>query len=106
MVRKRFKLHVSHNQRLLQTLKKRGDEMGDKDTDRQKDGELAVCVDEGVSHKIGDKYIKPNGCEQCGADLEITYGVAVMCVNWQHPHQKSMYRKGGLRNCDCAILSG
>ena len=55
---------------------------------------------------IGDTYIIPNGCPECNADLEVTHGVAIMCVNWQHPHQKSMYRKGGLRNCDYALLSG
>ncbi len=56
--------------------------------------------------KIGDTYVIPNGCPQCHSDLEVWYGVAVMCVNWQHPHEPTMYNKDGKRNCDYAIMSG
>lgn len=56
--------------------------------------------------KIGDIYIEPGGCPECGADLEVRYAVSVMCVNWQHPHIKGAYRLGGKRDCDYALMSG
>lgn len=57
-------------------------------------------------YSLGDVYIEPNGCPQCQSDLEVTHGVAVMCVNWQHPNIPTMFRENGKRNCNYAILSG
>lgn len=55
---------------------------------------------------MGDVYIKPNGCPECGSDLKCTVGVAVMCTNWQHPHTKDWYCKGGKRNCNYSLMAG
>ena len=56
--------------------------------------------------RLGDIYIKTNGCPYCGSDLEITSGIGVTCTNWQHPHMKDVYYKGGKRNCDYSLMGG
>lgn len=61
---------------------------------------------EDVPKQIGDEFIKTNGCPKCKSDLIVTFGIAVMCVNWQHPDIPEMYMRGGNRNCDYAILAG
>lgn len=57
-------------------------------------------------YEIGEKYTVPRGCPKCGSDLEVTAGVAVMCVNWQHPHLDHMFKRDGDRSCDYALMSG
>jgi hypothetical protein len=56
--------------------------------------------------EIGEERICSNGCPKCGSDLRLFWGVAEMCVNWQHPHDRNMHSQGGLRNCDYAIMGG
>lgn len=78
--------------------------------------ELFAYIDHNYGSKIrykmnwkllmGDVYIKPNGCPKCGSDLQCTVGIAVMCTNWQHPHTKDWYYKGGKRNCNYSLMSG
>lgn len=55
---------------------------------------------------MGDVYIKPNGCPECGSDLECCYGIAVICTNYQHPHTEDSYYRGGKRNCNYALMGG
>ena len=55
---------------------------------------------------MGDIYIIPKGCPECGSDLECTSGIAVKCTNWQHPHNKEWYYNGGKRNCSYALMGG
>jgi hypothetical protein len=63
-------------------------------------------VDEVAGRAIGDKFILVGGCPKCGSDLEVTHGVCVMCVNWQHPNIADWFCDGGNRSCDYALMSG
>jgi hypothetical protein len=54
--------------------------------------------------KMGQKYVLHGKCPKCGSDLEVTYGIAEVCVNWQHPTVKEMGQ--GNRTCDYALMGG
>ncbi len=34
--------------------------------------------------KVGDQYVVPNGCTECGSDLLVGYGVFVQCTKCDH----------------------
>jgi len=49
--------------------------------------------------ELGDRYIVPKSCPDCGSDVEVISGVAVICVNHK-------VRKTGTQSCEYRLMSG